>query len=161
MMTSIKNSRDLGYHFDLFWTYLWWVRYLPSLKWIGQVLLEKTLRGVILAPRSDTADPNSKVEIGLITDVMEKMLWLANTCLKTDHKSWNLEVAASYSKKLHEIPMTKATHSTLFFFWRKIILSYTFMKIEIFYSISIFKYTSWILVVKIISLWIELETKTR
>ena len=33
------------------------------------------------------------------------------------------------------------------------------MKIEIFYSISIFKYTSWILVVKIISLWVELETK--
>ena len=43
--------------------------------------------GVILAPRSDTADPNSEVEIGLITDVIEKMLWLANTCLKTDHKS--------------------------------------------------------------------------
>ena len=39
MMTSLKNSRDLRYHFDLFWNYLWWVRYLSSLKWIGQVLL--------------------------------------------------------------------------------------------------------------------------
>ena len=56
MITSLKKSLDLGCHFDLFWKYLWWVRYLPSLKWIGQVLLEKT---------SDTADPNSEVEIGL------------------------------------------------------------------------------------------------
>ena len=48
MMTSLKKSRDLGYHFDLFWKYLWWVRYLPSLKSIGQVLLEKT-RGVLPA----------------------------------------------------------------------------------------------------------------
>ena len=48
MMTSLKKSRDLGYHFDLFWKYLWWVRYLPSLNLIGQVLLEKT-RGVLPA----------------------------------------------------------------------------------------------------------------
>ena len=48
MMTSLKKSRDLGYHFDLFWKYLWWVRYLPSLNSIGQVLLEKT-RGVLPA----------------------------------------------------------------------------------------------------------------
>ena len=56
MMTSLKKSRDLEYHFDLFWKYLWWVRYLPSLKSIGQALLEKT---------SDTMDPNNEVEIGL------------------------------------------------------------------------------------------------
>ena len=30
MMTSLKKSRDLGYHFDLFWKYLWLVRYLPE-----------------------------------------------------------------------------------------------------------------------------------
>ena len=48
MMTSLKKSRDLGYHFDLFWKYLWWVRYLPSLNSIGLVLLEKT-RGVLPA----------------------------------------------------------------------------------------------------------------
>ena len=68
MLTSLKSSRDLGYHFDLFWKYLWWVRYLPSLKRIGQVLLEKT-RGVILNPpppsQSDTMDLNSEVEIEL------------------------------------------------------------------------------------------------
>ena len=71
MMTSLKKSRDLGYHFDLFWKYLWWVRYLPSLKLIGQVRLEKTSGGgnstkpPTPPPRSDTADPNSEVEIGL------------------------------------------------------------------------------------------------
>ena len=49
MMTSSKTSRDLGYHFDFFWKYLWWVWYLLSLRWIGRVLLEKT-RWVILTP---------------------------------------------------------------------------------------------------------------
>ena len=40
------------------------------MKWIGEVLIEKTRRGgnfnaLLPPPRSDTADPNSEVEIGL------------------------------------------------------------------------------------------------
>ena len=35
------------------------------------------------------------------------------------------------------------------------------MKFKIFYSILIFKYTAWILVLKIISLWVELEAKKK
>ena len=79
MMTSFKKSRDLGYHFNLFWEYLWWARYLPSLKWIGQALLEKT-RGVILPPpthththRSNTTDRNSEVKIGLRASTAERI----------------------------------------------------------------------------------------
>ena len=44
-MASLKNLRDLGYHFQFFWNCLWWVIYLPNLKWIAQVLLEKTKEG--------------------------------------------------------------------------------------------------------------------
>ena len=47
MTTSSKKSRDQGYHFNFFWKDLRWVRYLPSMKLIGQVLvlLEKTRGG--------------------------------------------------------------------------------------------------------------------
>ena len=66
MMMSLKKSRDLGYHFKFFWKYLWCVRYLP----IGVVLLKKTGGGggggnPPPPVKSDTADPNSEVEIGL------------------------------------------------------------------------------------------------
>ena len=84
MMTSLKKSHDVGYHFDLFWKNFWWIKYLPRLKWIGQVLLEKT-RGVIPPPatRSDTADPNSEVEIGLsMIGVYVHHIWLGLTIIR-------------------------------------------------------------------------------
>ena len=56
MMTSSKKSRDLGYHFDFFrGTYGAWTSTSPE-NW-----------GLPPSPaRSDAADPNSEVEIGLI-----------------------------------------------------------------------------------------------
>ena len=57
MMTSSKKSHDLGYHFDFFrGTYGAWTSTSPE-NWGGTPPLP---------PRSDAADPNSEVEIGLI-----------------------------------------------------------------------------------------------
>ena len=110
MMTSFQKSRNLGYHFDLFWKYLWWLRYLPSLKWIGQALLEKT-RGVILPPspppphththRSNTTDRNSEVKIRLRASTAERIDEIE--CLLWENVTRHDTVQTEYIKQQVEL----------------------------------------------------------
>ena len=86
-MTSLKKSRDLGYHFDLFWkygsTYGGWV---TDQVWsdLDKYFSRKLRRGgggggggagkITSLPGSDTADPNSELEIGYYVGISCKRI---------------------------------------------------------------------------------------